>query len=191
MCSNSNLISSVSESCLDVVHKFVNFLDTVNHKYPAQLSGKAATQESDDDSDTEEDKYKKEDKFATRISDLSRKICWLTGSLAHNLVEVKKPEEIKADIAQKEKEKEKMARLLMDSKLLSGGIENRHMNFFSQKTKVQMIDILTISNDNTLLELLTVNETDNEHDQILQAIIYPKKNQFVDYLIEVLTYRLT
>ena len=49
-----------------------------------------------------------------------------------------------------------MTRLLMDSKLLSGGIENRHMNLFSKATKDQMIDFLTISNDNTLLELLTV-----------------------------------
>lgn len=44
----------------------------------------------------------------------------------------------------------------MSSRLLSGGIENRHMNLFTQKTKDTMADILTISNDYTLLELLTV-----------------------------------
>ena len=67
-----------------------------------------------------------------------------------------KPDEIKSELAKKELEKEKMARLLMSSRLLSGGIENRHMNLFSQKTKDMMSDILTISNDFTLLELLTV-----------------------------------
>ena len=79
-----------------------------------------------------------------------------------------------------------MARLLMSSRLLSGGIENRHMNLFSQKTKDTMSDILTISNDFTLLELLTVQNTQNEYDNVLSAVIQNGKNEFVDYLIEVL-----
>jgi hypothetical protein len=44
---------------------------------------------------------------------------------------VVKPEAIKEDKTKNEEAKEKMTRLLMDSKLLSGGIENRHMNLFS------------------------------------------------------------
>lgn len=48
---------------------------------------------------------------------------------------VVKPEAKKEDQAKKEEEKEKMTRLLMGSKLLSGGIENRHMNLFSKAIK--------------------------------------------------------
>ena len=93
-------------------------------------------------------------------------------------------------MAKREAEKERMARLLMSSRLLSGGIENRHMNLFTQKTKDTMSDVLHISNDFTLLELLTVKDTTTEDDEILAAIIHPKKNEFVEYLIEVLHHRL-
>lgn len=53
-----------------------------------------------------------------------------------------------------------------------------------------MIDFLTISNDNTLLELLTVVNAENEQDEILHAAIVPGKNVFMDHLIEVLQFRL-
>lgn len=122
------------------------------------------------------------------ILDFSRKICWLIGSIAHKLVEVK-PDEINPD-NKREVEKDRMVRMLMTSRLLSGGIENRHMNLFSQKTKEVITDILTISNDFTLLELLTVKDQLNEDDEILTAVIHPGKNEFLDYLIEALHHRL-
>jgi len=124
----------------------------VNDKYAKLLSGKTTEEESDSDAESE---VTKSDPLAATIVELARKLCWLIGSLAHNLVVVK-PEEVQADQQKREDEKERMARLLMSSRLLSGGIENRHMNLFSQKTKDTMSDILTISNDFTLLELLTI-----------------------------------
>lgn len=153
LCRGPYLISSVTDSCLEVVKALCAFIDLVNEKYAKLLSGKATEEESDSEA---EEEVKKADPLATTTVELSRKLCWLIGSLAHNLVKVK-PEEI--DQTKKEDEKERMARLLMSSRLLSGGIENRHMNLFTQKTKDTMADILTISNDYTLLELLTIKDT--------------------------------
>jgi len=186
LCRNPYLISSISDSCLEVVKTLVEFLHIVDDKYGRHLAGKKKPEDSDSEA---EDEWSKDDVFQTTVQLFSRKICWLTGSLAHNLVIVK-PEEINQDIAKREAEKERMARLLMSSKLLSGGIENRHMNLFTQKTKDTMSDVLHISNDFTLLELLTIKDTNTEDDDILAAIVHPKKNEFVEYLIEVLHHRL-
>lgn len=168
-----------------------SYLDFVNDKYVKQLSGKfAEEEENESDSDEEsEKKYERNDAFADKIAILSREICWLTGSLAHGLIEVKS-EVIDPDKAKKEKEQEKMERLLMDSKLLSGGIENRHMNIFSKKTKDQMMDILSISGDNTLLELLTVADAKNEDDELMLQAIHAGRNENVDWLIEALQHKL-
>jgi len=146
----------VSDSCLDVVRSLNHFLHIVGIKYGRHLAGKIKEEDELDSED--DDDFEKNDEFSETIENFTRKICWLTGSLAHNLIIVK-PEELNADLAKKELEKEKMARLLMSSRLLSGGIENRHMNLFSNKTKETMSDILHISNDFTLLELLTVKDT--------------------------------
>jgi hypothetical protein len=81
----------------------------------------------------------------------------LIGHIAHTFVVVK-PEEANIE-SKREAEKDRMTRLLMTSKLLSGGIENRHINMFGQNTKELMSDILTISNDFTLLDLLTVKDS--------------------------------
>lgn len=150
----------MSDSCLEVVRALCSYVDLVNDKYAKLLSGKTTEEESDSDAESE---VTKSDPLAATIVELARKLCWLIGSLAHNLVVVK-PEEVQADQQKREDEKERMARLLMSSRLLSGGIENRHMNLFSQKTKDTMSDILTISNDFTLLELLTIQDTENEFD---------------------------
>ena len=64
------------------------------------------------------------------------------------------------DKAENEEAKEKMSCLLSDSKLLSTGIKNHHIFFFSKRTKI-MIEFLTVSNDNTLLELSSVEKRVN------------------------------
>lgn len=93
ICRGSFLISSVSDSCLDVVRTLCSYLDLVNTKYAKLLAGKSS--EEEDDSEAEE-VVQKNDEFATTIEQLARKLCWLTSSLAHSLVVVK-PDEIKAD----------------------------------------------------------------------------------------------
>jgi hypothetical protein len=93
ICRDSFLISSVTESCLDVVRALCSYLDLVNTKYAKLLAGK--TSQDEDDSEAEEE-ITKSDAFAVTIEELTRKLCWLIGSLAHNLVVVK-PDAINTD----------------------------------------------------------------------------------------------
>jgi len=51
ICRGSFLISSVSNSCLDVVHTLCAYLDLVNTKYAKQLAGKNSEEEDDSEAD--------------------------------------------------------------------------------------------------------------------------------------------
>jgi len=50
-----------------------------------------------------------------------------------------------------------MEKMLMDSKLLAGGMENRFINQFSEAGKKLIRDTLTVVKDNTLVELIEVD----------------------------------
>lgn len=54
-----------------------------------------------------------------------------------------------------------------------------------------MSEILTISGDFSLLEMLTIQDTLSEDDKTLTAVIHAGKNEFVDALIDCLHFRLT
>ena len=45
--------------------------------------------------------------------------------------------------------------MLMDSKLLSGGLENRFVSTFSPETKLKIAEILHLSQDKSLNDLLS------------------------------------
>jgi len=55
-----------------------------------------------------------------------------------------------------------MERLIMDSKLLSGGIENRKLNEFSSDTREQIKNVLEVSGDYTLHEMIEIPSEDKE-----------------------------
>ena len=86
LCRGPYLISSVSDSCLEVVRSLCAYIDLVNEKYAKLLSGKATEEASDSEA---EDDVSKSDPLADTTVEVSRKLCWLIGSLAHNLVLVK------------------------------------------------------------------------------------------------------
>ncbi len=80
------------------------------------------------------------EKFVNALKCLVRKTAWLVGSLSFNLIRVKK-------MQQTTDPKEKMIRMLMESKVLSGGIESRFLPTFDKATKEKLIHTLEISND--------------------------------------------
>ena len=47
-----------------------------------------------------------------------------------------------------------MQELIIQSNLLSGGIENRFINLFSSESQTLLSELIKISNDKTLLNLL-------------------------------------
>jgi hypothetical protein len=73
------------------------------------------------------------DKFRQSISSFSRNLCWFIGKAAYNLIKVKETEkdQEKEKDKKKESDDEKMENLIIQSNLLSGGIENRFVTLFS------------------------------------------------------------
>jgi hypothetical protein len=58
-----------------------------------------------------------------------------------------------------------MARMLLDSKVLSGGIEQRHLHTFAQETKDKMKFY------NTPIELLDHDGVTNNEDVLLSQVL--------------------
>jgi len=114
------------------------------------LSGKPGVPE-----DSEEEDPAMDDVFIKELDKIQRRVCWGIGLVSFNYTFVKSttlsPEEQKA-----ETHPQRMERLLMDSKLLSGGIENRFIRTFSSEVREQIKSVLAISGDYTLHEMVEV-----------------------------------
>lgn len=65
----------------------------------------------------------------------------------------------------------------MDSKLLSGGLENRFVTSFSPETKQKISEILLVSQDHGLNELLNVSKpTLTEEDKVFNDVMTEGNN---------------
>jgi hypothetical protein len=90
----------------------------------------------------------KKDRLKIFLDSFSRSLSWFVGQTAYKLIKVKKDEEKKEkeDGANNAKEEtEKMHDLIIQSNLLSGGIENRHIHLFSAESQEQIEDLIKIS----------------------------------------------
>jgi hypothetical protein len=103
------------------------------------------------------------------VNALVRRICWFIGRISFSLIRV----DASTDEESKEKDKsksadEKMAKMLMESKLLSGGIESRFLSTFAEDIKNKLTPVLAISNDMDNLEFLSINGVSlNVEDKLL------------------------
>ena len=87
------------------------------------------------------------DKVRKFFDSMSRNLCWFIGMTAYKLIKVKENEK-PGDQEKKEKEQspnEKMQDLIIQSNLLSGGIESRFLNLLSQDAQLQLQDLVKIS----------------------------------------------
>lgn len=109
--------------------------------------------------DKNEEGSKEDNKLTQNINELVRRVCWFIGRIAFSLIKV----DTSSDEESKEKDKskfpdEKMIKMLMESKLLSGGIESRFLTTFAEDIKKKVTPVLAISNDMGNLEFLSINE---------------------------------
>ena len=109
--------------------------------------------------DKNEEGSKEDNKLTQNINELVRRVCWFIGRIAFSLIKV----DTSSDEESKEKDKskfpdEKMIKMLMESKLLSGGIESRFLTTFAEDIKKKLTPVLAISNDMGNLEFLSINE---------------------------------
>lgn len=109
------LLPKISQSVTNIVAEISHF-NTILKKYKEKLTLEA-----------EKDKARK------YFDNFSRNLCWFIGMTAYKLIKVKEAE--KGDQEKKEgkepTQSEKMQDLIVQSNLLSGGIENRFLTLFS------------------------------------------------------------
>ncbi len=119
--------------------------------------------------DKDEDVSNEDNNMTRNVSVLVRRICWFIGRISFSLIRV----DASTDEESKEKDKsksadEKMAKMLMESKLLSGGIESRFLSTFAEDIKSKLTPVLAISNDMDNLAFLSMNgESLNVEDKLL------------------------
>ena len=102
--------------------------------------------------------------------------------IAYKLIKVK---EVEKDQEKKDKESpsEKMQELIIQSNLLSGGIENRFVVLFSNDVQQTLQDLIKVSGDDQLQKMLKEKSKGNDNDDLLQAIIHEGKSEHVDRVI--------
>ena len=72
------------------------------------------------------------DKIKKFLDSFTRSISWFMGMTAYKLIKVKDEKDQENKDKEKDKDSEKMQDLIIQSNLLSGGIENRFITLFSQ-----------------------------------------------------------
>lgn len=123
------------------------------------------------------------DKLKKFFDSFSRNLCWFIGMSAYKLIKVK---EVEKDQEKKDKESpsEKMQDLIIQSNLLSGGIENRFITLFSNDTQATLMDLIKISHDTKLQQMLVEKPKDFEDDLLLSSLIHAGKDNKVDKIVE-------
>jgi hypothetical protein len=103
---------------------------------------------------------------------------------AYKLIKVK---QVEKDAEKKdEKASDKMQDLIVQSNLLSGGIENRFLTLFSSEAQSQLQDLIRISNDTALQKLLSGKPSTTDQDKLCMSIIYEGRDINVDRVISYL-----
>ena len=114
------------------------------------------------------------DKLFTFCEETSRSLTWFIGKTAYGFIITRKPKKLT--------EEEKMHKLLLHSKLVSGGIENRFINLFSKDTLHVLKDIVEITKDSKISEFIEKGHGDHD-DELISNIIYSGTDSRVDKLI--------
>lgn len=111
----TSLLPSVSQSVISIVQEVSQFFALLK-KHSEKIN-------------VADDK----DQLKKYLSSFTRTLSWFIGMTAYKLVKVKETEKDK-DKKEKESQNEKMQDLIIQSNLLSGGIENRFLSLFSQES---------------------------------------------------------
>ena len=126
------------------------------------------------------------DRLKTFVDQFSRSLSWFVGMTAYKLIKVKDEKESEKDKEKKETKdtsSDKMHDMIIQSNLLSGGIENRFLTLFSEEAQQQLEELVKISEDKKLLEMMKSGGKLDEEDELLDSIINAGKNEMVDKLI--------
>jgi hypothetical protein len=145
-----------------------------------------------------EDSHKVGETLEYNLTEVYQHMSYYLGHLAYNYVKIEPvaeapkatsddPEKQKA--LDKEHEKKAILKLVIQSNLISGGMEERHLSSLSDPTKEKMLGLAGMIQDSKLIEALmgSGEETlDALDDEVLSAIIQDGQCEETDYLIGLL-----
>jgi hypothetical protein len=114
------------------------------------------------------------------LDQILRSCSWLIGRFSYSLIRIKKTD--------KETDEEKNYKLLLQSKIFSGGFENRNLHLFGKRTVKKLQELTEITEDKALLAYFNESNaaTGPEIDKVMMAILYSGRMSKVDRMIEIL-----
>ncbi|CDW82480.1 hect e3 ubiquitin [Stylonychia lemnae] len=134
---------------------------------------------------------KNNDDLHSMLRSYNRQACKLIGTIAYKLIKVK--EDVKeADVAAeqaKKSQKEAQYDLIIQSDLLSGGLQAKYLNLFSVDTQAQITELINVIQDKRLKSFNTERSNssfETEDEKLVSSTIYKGKNDNVDRLIAYL-----
>ena len=110
--------------------------------------------------------------------DFMKNVIWSISKISNYLIKSKE-EETGRDVN----------KMILKSKLFSGGIQNRFLNFFSKEALQNIRSVSAITDDASLLNYLEKAEQ-NEEDKTMLAFIHSGTNPIVDLFVQLLEWSL-
>jgi len=159
---NSKLVPRLTEAAVEVVRKISDFL-AVKRKYGEKIAVE-------------------KDALAHFLASVSRSVSWFIGKTAYKLVKIEMDKE-DAKQSEKKDQNSSMVAMILNSKLLSGGIETRHVISFSEEVHTTLLNLTSMTKDARLEKALKEKPKETEEDSNLAAMIHEGKNQHIDRLI--------
>ena len=124
-----------------------------------------------------------EDLFRNHLDkDIIKFFVWTISKLSYSFISVKKVAE--------PSEEEKMNKKILDSKLLSGGIENRFLPILSKDTVNSLRDLCEITADKTIKQYLQSEPKELDEDLVFMSIIHQGKDKNIDKVIDLLQFNM-
>ena len=123
------------------------------------------------------------------LDQVLRSCSWLIGRFSYSLIRIRKVD--------KETDEEKNYKLLLHSKIFSGGFENRFLHLFSKRTIKKLQELSDITEDSAILkffadkdinsnQIINEQEFNTAEDNVLFSILHDKRDKKVDQFIELL-----
>jgi len=126
---------------------------------------------------------KSEDLLRNHLNkDIIKFFLWTNLKLVYSFFKTKNKADLNKEV--------KINKKILDSKLLSGGIENRFLPILSNDAINLLSDMCEITTDNTFKQYLQSEPKELDEDQVLMSIIHQGKDKDIDRIIDLLQINL-
>ena len=114
--------------------------------------------------------------------DVIKFFVWTISKMSYSFINVPKEMDLS--------EEEKMNKAILDSKLLSGGMENRFLGTLTKDTSSQLRDMCEVTGDKVIKGFLAKEAEKIDDDELYLQIIHHGRDENVDRIIDILQFNL-